>query len=100
MRVTARAAQELKHILEAHATEAEQILRLAPEPGGQLILTLDQAREGDEVVESEGSKVLAVGENIAWALESVVLDCVDTPQGPQLTLSREVEETEEEVEGA
>ena len=70
MQVTGRAAQELKTTLEAHATEQDQALRLAA-PAGQLTLVLDREREGDEVVEEEGVKVLVIEQDLSARLGGV-----------------------------
>ncbi len=86
--VTERAAEELKETLREHATDAEQALRLTPTSGGAFVLTLDVEQEGDEVVESEGTKLLLMDDSVAPALDGITLDCVDTPEGPRLTLSK------------
>ena len=87
--VTERAAEELKETLKEHATDDEQALRLTPAPGGACVLTLDVEQEGDEVMESEGTKLLLMDASVAPALDGITLDCVDTPEGPRLTLSNE-----------
>jgi Fe-S cluster assembly iron-binding protein IscA len=87
--VTERAAEELKETLREHATDDEQALRLTPAPGDVFVLTLDVEQEGDEVVESEGTKLLLMDASVAPALDGIILDCVDTPEGPRLTLSKE-----------
>ena len=86
--VTERAAQQLKDTLSEHATEAEQALRVTPTSSGDFVLTLDVEQEGDEVVESEGTKILLLDASVGPALDGLTLDCVDTPEGPRLTLSR------------
>ena len=86
--LTESAAQQLKDTLSEHATEAEQLLRLTPMSSGGFALTLDVEREGDEIVESEGTKLLLLDASIAPALDGATLDSVDTPEGPRLTISR------------
>ena len=85
--VTERACQELKLTLKTYATEPEQVLRLSPGPQG-FFLTLDIEREGDEVITWEGEKVLLIGSDIMPFVEGATLDCIDTPEGPRLTISR------------
>ncbi len=92
--VTERAAQELREILTTHATDPEQLLRLTPGADG-LSLMLDTEREEDEVVESEGTTILLVGPELSPTLAGTTIDCVDTTEGPRLTISQE-EPTEEE----
>jgi Fe-S cluster assembly iron-binding protein IscA len=87
--VTERAAQELKEVLTAHATEPNQVLRLDASNEG-FTLGVGQQVEGDHVVESEGTTVLHISAQLGLALASVdiVLDSIDTPDGPRLTVYR------------
>ena len=48
----------------------------------------DDEQEGDQVVEHEGSKILLVRAELTTQLEGVTIDCQDTPEGPQLVLSK------------
>jgi Fe-S cluster assembly iron-binding protein IscA len=86
--VTERAAQELKEILEAQAVEPEQVLRLVREAQG-FSLRLDKESAGDEVVESEGATILLVDEQLSPIVDGAVVDCIDTPEGPRLTITKE-----------
>jgi Fe-S cluster assembly iron-binding protein IscA len=86
--VTERAAQELKGILEAHAVEPEQVLRLVRETQG-FSLRLDKEGAGDEVVESEGATILLIDEQLSPIVDGAVVDCIDTPEGPRLTITKE-----------
>jgi len=86
--VTERAAQELKGILEAHAVEPEQVLRLVRETQG-FSLRLDKEGAGDEVVESEGATILLIDEQLGPIVDGAVVDCIDTPEGPRLTITKE-----------
>jgi Fe-S cluster assembly iron-binding protein IscA len=86
--VTERAAQELKGILQANAVEPEQVLRLVREAEG-FSLQLDNESAGDEVVESEGTKILLIDEQLSPITDGAVVDCVDTPEGPRLTITKE-----------
>lgn len=82
--VTAQAAEELKAVLQAQVTDPEAVIRMVPTQDGQLALALDTVKEGDQVVEHAGVKVLVVGAELADAVEGLVLDCTDTPEGRQL----------------
>ena len=85
--VTEGAALELKQILADHATDPDQVLRVDSADEG-FSLELGWAMEGDEIVECQGSPILYVGSEVSLALADVSLfiDCLDTPEGPQLTL--------------
>jgi Fe-S cluster assembly iron-binding protein IscA len=88
--VTERAKEELKKALEsANISEPEVGLRLAPTAPGQFGLVADGEREGDQVIEYEGSKVLLVGSELAEPLDGVTIDCQDTPEGARLVMSKE-----------
>ena len=88
--VTERAHEELKKILlAADISEPEIGLRLTPTEPGQLGLIPDNEREGDQVVEYEGSKVLLVGTELTESLEGITIDCQDTPEGPRLIISQD-----------
>jgi Fe-S cluster assembly iron-binding protein IscA len=92
--VTERAAQELGAILAANATDPKQLLRLHPGMGG-LVLGLDFMGEGDEVAESEGSAILIMTPEISSSLAGSIIDYIDTPEGPCLSISRGEDASEE-----
>lgn len=85
--VTAHAAEELKAVAEAEGTEPDQVLRLVPAGSGMLTLVLDTIREGDQVVEHEGGKVLLVGAELADAVDGLMLDAEHTAEGCRLVIS-------------
>ncbi len=84
--VTERARQELKEILTANVEEPEAALRLTISSPGQFGLSIDTEREGDQVIEHEGAKVLFVEESLSLSLEGFVIDVQDTPEGAKLTI--------------
>ena len=86
--VTAQAAEELKTMAEAEVTDPEEAFRLVPAGPQELGLAVDTLREGDQVVEHEGVKVLLVGDDLADAVDGLVIDCIDTPEGRRFTISR------------
>jgi Fe-S cluster assembly iron-binding protein IscA len=51
-------------------------------------MVLDRETEGDQVVESEGVKILLLGTEIAQALEGMVIDYQETPEGASFTISK------------
>lgn len=86
--VTDKAAaklKEMKHSLPA----GNQTLRLVmQEADGMLNIGLapDNEKEGDQVVESEGEKVLLVDPVTSDILDGTKIDMVATPQGEQLAI--------------
>jgi Fe-S cluster assembly iron-binding protein IscA len=88
--VTAQAAEKLKEAIQAQTTDPEVAIRLIPSSSkpNQLDMALDKEKKGDQVVESEGVKVLFVSSELAQVLEGMVIDCRETPQGVQFNISK------------
>jgi Fe-S cluster assembly iron-binding protein IscA len=88
--VTAQAAGKLKEAIQAQMTDPEVAIRLVPSSSrpNQLDMALDKEKEGDQVVESEGVKVLFVSSELAQVLDGMVIDCKETPQGVNFTISK------------
>jgi Fe-S cluster assembly iron-binding protein IscA len=88
--VTARAAEKLRGDLQAVTTDPEAAVRLIPSPSvpNQIKMILDKEKEGDQVVESEGVKILLLDSEIGEVLEGMVIDYEETPQGTRFTISR------------
>ncbi len=94
--VTASAKEKLEEVLQKQA-EPERAIRImrSPSQPDQLELTLDKQKEGDQVVETEdGAKLLLVGADLAPALDGIVMDYQETPQGSGFTMSRIAPEAE------
>jgi len=68
------------------AAEADIALRLIPTQTGHLAIILDVFRDGDSVVEHDGTKILLVDAELIDAVEGLVFDCIDTPEGRLLEL--------------
>jgi thioredoxin 1 len=88
--VTASAREKLKEALQQQA-DSKMAIRIIPSPSNpdQLQLALDKPKEEDQVVESEdGVKLLLVGPDLAPALEGIVMDYQETPQGSGFTMSK------------
>jgi Fe-S cluster assembly iron-binding protein IscA len=92
IQVTEKASGVLLQALEAKADDETQGIRLTQVAGQGFGLGLDAEQEGDQVVEHQGRKVLLVDEALANQLEGAILDVVDSPRGP--TLSIQMPETE------
>jgi Fe-S cluster assembly iron-binding protein IscA len=88
--VTALAAEKLKETIQAKTTDPEVGIRLVPSSSrpNQLDMTLDKEKEGDQVVESEGVKILLYSSELAQLLEGMVIDCQETSQGVHFTISK------------
>jgi len=79
--VTARAAEELKSIAQLHITDTEETLMFIPAGLMGLGLTVAKPRKRDQVIERGGVKVLSVAAEASDAINGLVLDCRDTPEG-------------------
>ena len=87
--VTERAKEHLKQALDANCdqdAEEPQGLRLGMLGQGQFGLGIDTEREGDEVVEHDGSKVLLVESELAGQLQGITIDVQPTDDGEQLVI--------------
>jgi len=56
-------------------------------------MALDKEKEGDQVVESEGAKILLISPELVTTLERMVVDCHETPQGLHFTITKLAPET-------
>jgi len=88
--VTAQAAGKIREYLQAATTDPELGIRLTPSPlmPNRIEMILDKEKEGDQVVESEGVKMLLLDPTIAQALEGMIIDYEETPRGGRFTISR------------
>jgi len=88
--VTEAAREELLLILESAATQEPGVgLRMVPGRQGNIGLVLDTEKEGDQVVEHEGAKVLLVDEEVSKALKGWIVDYQDHPEGRRLVVIKE-----------
>jgi Fe-S cluster assembly iron-binding protein IscA len=87
---TTLAAEKLKEVIQAQTTDPEVAVRLVPSPSmpNRLEMALDKEREDDQVVESEGTKILFISPELAPALEGMVINCQETPQGVSFSISK------------
>ncbi|MCK4369323.1 MAG: hypothetical protein KAV68_06690 [Dehalococcoidales bacterium] len=88
--VTAQAASKLKEAIQAQTEDPEVAIRLTPSTSrpNQLDMALDKGEEGDQVVESDGAKVLFVSSELAQVLDGMVIGCQETPEGVQFSISK------------
>jgi len=88
--VTTNAKERIKEALK-HTSIPEAAIRIVPsssEPN-RLQLVFDKEKEGDQVVATEeGKKLLLIGTDLAPALDEMVIDCQETPEGEALTISK------------
>jgi len=94
--VTATAKEKLEEALQVQTTEPEMAIRIIASPSqpNRLELVLDKEEEGDQVVETEGGiKVLLIGPDLAPALDGLVVDYEETPEGEGFTMSKLASDT-------
>ena len=77
-----------------HIPEGQAVMRMILLDSGHLALILDMYRDGDEVVEHEGERVLVMEAELAEDTSRLVFDCMDTLDGRELTI-RELRSDEE-----
>lgn len=83
--VTEKAAATLRDTIDANTSEEAQVLRLASSAQG-FGLTMDEERDGDQVVTHEERKVLVIAEDVVQALDGATVDAVETPEGQRLVI--------------
>ena len=107
IKVTDVAMQELKAIMDRGRTacvdefkeisygadESDIALRLVPTPNGHLAIIMDIYREGDTVIEDNGTKVLLIEADLIDLVDGMLFDCADTPEGPHLQISNPPQQT-------
>ena len=88
--VTALAGRKMKEAIQAKTTDPEVGFRLilSPSRPDQLKIVLDKEKEGDQVVESEGVKILFLSPEVVPMLEGMVIDYQETSQGGGFTVSK------------
>ena len=84
--VTDRAANFLRESLARKEEGRPEAIRIVyTEEGYQL--TLDDAKDGDQVFEQEGENYLIVDSEVGEALSEATLEVQESRQGPTLTLT-------------
>ena len=86
MKVTVRAAEALQQTLAREDAGESQGLRLARTAEGNFSLRVDNEREGDDIFEHAGRKILLVEPALAETLAESTVDVVASESGPQLAL--------------
>jgi len=89
--VTTTAKEKFKEALQRRTTDPEIAMRIISSPlkPNRLELVLGKEKEGDQVVETEeGRKVLLIGADLIPALEEMVIDYQQTPEGTGFTISK------------
>jgi Fe-S cluster assembly iron-binding protein IscA len=72
--VTDRAREQLRAVRDRVAQRPEVCLRLRPNEKGRFGLYPDTEREGDQVVEHDGTPVLVIGRDMAAAMAGGTID--------------------------
>ena len=91
MDVTDSAKAELKRVLGTYSLESGRGFRLVTPPAwegeGDFGIVIDVEKDGDEVVELDGARLLMVDQALAERLSGAVMDFKDSPPaGPRFTL--------------
>ena len=88
--VKALAVANLKKALHTLTKDPKIGVRFMPSTAdpSQFEMILDREKEGDQVVESDGLKILLIRPELAPALEGMTIDCQETPQGARFTMSK------------
>ena len=86
MSVTDKAAQYVRETLKKRS--APGAVRIVKTEEGYH-LTLDEAKEGDQVFEHEGENYLLLDTEVGEALSNATLDVNESPEGTRLILSKE-----------
>ena len=88
--VTAEAAAKLKEAIQAQTEDPEVAIRLiiSSSKPNQLDMALGKEQEGDQVVENDGVKVLFISSELTQALDGMVIDCQETPEGTFFSISK------------
>ena len=84
--VTDQAAQYLREALTRREEGAAGSLRIVNTEEGYR-LTLDDAKDGDQIFEQEGESYLVLDSEVDEALAEATLDVRESPQGMRLKLS-------------
>ncbi len=82
--VTAVAKERIKARLLRKKADPEVTVRLVPSPAnpGKWKMILDKQKAEDHVVQSEdGIKILLIGADLVTALEEMIIDFCETPEG-------------------
>jgi Fe-S cluster assembly iron-binding protein IscA len=88
--VTVEAAAKLREQLEAGEGSEDVSFRLvsSPSESGRLHLTLDSEKEGDQVFENEGVKVLLLAPDVNELLDGRVIGYEKSAQGEGFTIKK------------
>jgi Fe-S cluster assembly iron-binding protein IscA len=88
--VTPEAAAKLREAIRAQTADPDVCIRLVRSPlgAGRFGMTLDTAREGDQVVQSQGMKVLIISPELAPLVSGKLLDCQEALDSLRFTLSK------------
>ena len=88
--VTELAAEKMKEAIRAKTADSKVGFRFVSSLSrpNQLKVVLGRKKKGDQVVESEGVKILFLSSEVAQRLRGMVIDYQETPQGGGFTISK------------
>jgi Fe-S cluster assembly iron-binding protein IscA len=87
--VTAMARMKLKEALLSKTKDPKKGFRitLSPDKPGQLKMILDNEKEGDQIITSNGTKILFISKDVIPNLEGMAIDYQVTPEGSGFNIS-------------
>lgn len=90
IKVTASAAERIRHDLQAINAEPGACMRLFRSQSAvhQLDIALDKEREGDQVVVSEGIKIFLLDSELSQTLEGTIIDYKAIPEGNGFSITQ------------
>ena len=85
LNVTDKAVAWFSETLDANRENDSDILRLT-QAAGVMEMAIGEEQDGDQVIEHDERKVLAVERQVADALDGATIDIADSPEGRHLVL--------------
>ena len=88
--ITALARLKLKEALQSKTKDPNKGFRITvpTEKPSQLKMILDNEREGDQIIASNGTKILFIGQDVIPMLEGMIIDYQVTAEGSGFTISK------------
>jgi hypothetical protein len=83
IRMTARAADGIRDILDTNQTPGDKAVKLVPNERGGVSMTIDRAGRGDAVIDRDERPLLIVDASISRQLDGIVLDVTGGRDGEE-----------------
>ena len=89
LKVTEKAAQVLVDMLKEKGESEEDCLRLVSQDGENFVIGVGKLKEGDQVVNYNGKRVLIIDGILASHLANVTVGVKDAEAGPEIVIFKE-----------